>query len=303
MSADIKIERLEALRLMILELAKGNFAHRILLQNHHDDIQGFEIMLNLLAEELGAFFVYSHSFKERNISEPFVFVMDSSFIIRGFNKHFLDLLGYSEDQLLGQCISKLMKKEAQHRLQQEINHHIQAHTLHSSIKTLLCFHTFQEDCLECWGYCHWLWDGEKPYFFFRGLPIKYSRPTLKSPIALEPTSSYATLQLQSDIQSIRKVHQFILENLHRRLPTLPTIARKFNLNEFKLKTGFKELYQTTIFKFHLHQRLDLALVMIKFTPTSLKVVATSHGFKSLAHFSRAFKKKFGKSPSHFKQQR
>lgn len=166
MSTNMETDRLEALRLMILELAKGNFAHRILLQNHHDDIQGFEIMLNLLAEELGAFFVYSSSFKERNITVPFVFVMDSSFKICGFNTRFVDLLGYPENELLGQSISKLMKKDAQQRLQEAIDQHIQAHTLHTSIKTLLSFHTFQEDRLECWGYCHWLWDGESLTSFF-----------------------------------------------------------------------------------------------------------------------------------------
>lgn len=285
---------------MIFELAKGNFSHRIAIEGHDDLIQDFEILFNLLAEELGGFFVYSGSFNERHISEPFVFVLNESFEICGTNLYFQELLGYRHEELLNQGLAKLMTKEAHEQFQEQIGRHLHLQSAQNSIKTLLCFQTHKKQALACWGFCHRLWHGKAPYYFFRGLPISYEQESPVSPISLDPAASQGHIKLQADFQKIRAVHQFVMENLHCTLPPLPILARKFHLNEFKLKTGFKELYQTTVFKLHLEKRLEMALLMIKFTPTSLKVVAHSHGFKSASHFSRAFKKKYGKRPSDFK---
>lgn len=304
MASEIQIARLEALRLMILELAKGNFSYRIPLVDHNDEIQDFEILLNLLAEELGGFFVYSDSFHQKNITDPFVFVVDASFRIFGFNTCFREMLGYSEDGLLQQPLTRLMPQKALQQLQQQISSDIDPTAPDkNSLKTILHFYTPSQQTVTCWGYCHRIGGAEQDYYFFRGLPISYDRENPSNPVAFEPIPSYASLQLQADIQKIRAVHQFVMENLHGKLPPLTSLARMFHLNEFKLKTGFKELYQTTIFKLHLEKRLELAMHMIKYTPTSLKVVANSHGFKSLSHFSRAFKKKYGESPSYFKHRR
>ena len=111
------------------------------------------------------------------------------------------------------------------------------------------------------------------------------------------------LQLQADIQKIRDVHQYILNHLHESLPSIIQLSRQFNLNENKLKKGFKQLYQTTIFKFHLNKRLEQSLVLIKNTPMSLKTIASSLAFKSFPHFSRAFKLKYGISPNKFRNGR
>ncbi|MFD2433751.1 helix-turn-helix domain-containing protein [Mesonia maritima] len=285
---------------MIFELAKGNFSHRIPIEHHEDTIQDFEILLNLLAEELGDFFVYSGSFNERNITGPFVFVLNESFEICGTNRYFQELLGYPQEKLLHQALAKHMTTGAYRQLQEQIGTHLNATSPQNSLKTLLCFQTQEKHSLSCWSFCHRLWDGEDAYYFFRGLPIAYEHESPLSPVAKDPAASYTNIQLQADFQKIRAVHQFVLENLHCKLPPLHNLARKFHLNEFKLKTGFKELYQTTVFKLHLEKRLEMAMLMIKFTPTSLKVVAHNHGFKSASHFSRAFKKKYGKPPSYFK---
>ncbi|MBW2962919.1 helix-turn-helix domain-containing protein [Mesonia aestuariivivens] len=292
-------DRLKALRTMILELAKGNFAYRLPINTTTAQPKDVEILLNVLAEELADFFVYASSFNERNIPEPFIFVLDTKHHICGLNERFRKLLGYLEHELLHQPLSKVMTASSLEQLKEKLQN-IASQELNASHPILLCFSTQHQTLLDCWGYCHWVSDGKKSYFIFRGSVIEKRKDPPQPPIKLPPNRTYATLQLQADLQNLKRVHQFILENLHTQLPSLHLIARQFHMNEFKLKTGFKELYQTTIFKFHLNKRLEMAMVMIKFTPTSIKVIATSYGFKSAAHFSRVFKNKYGKSPRYFK---
>lgn len=296
-------DRLEALRLMIIELAKGNFAKRLPVFGDPDGLQEFEILLNLLAEELGSFLIHPSSFREKNIDHPFVFVIDENYTIRGINSRFKGMLGYTKDELIGHSIREFIQEECLEAFLQQIRQYSSTSNLTSSFKTLCTFYTAQQQLLACWGYGHGLWDGENYYYVFRGLPIAYREKESPQPLVLEATTAYPSLQFQSDIQKIRKVHRFVLENLHQKLPSLVHIARKFHLNEYKLKSGFKVLYQTTIFRFHRSKRLELAMVMIRYTPTSLKEVAAQFGFRSVPHFSKVFKDKYGKSPKWYKMQR
>src|SRR5699024_516567 len=111
--------------------------------------------------------------------------------------------------------------------------------------------------IESWGYCHVLSSSKDRYYFIRGTQLFVTDLATEHgpPPALPLKSGTSVLQLRSDIEKIRKVHQYILDHLHEPLPSLGTLARRFLVNEYKLKKGFKALYHTTIFKFHLAKRL------------------------------------------------
>jgi AraC-like DNA-binding protein len=100
---------------------------------------------------------------------------------------------------------------------------------------------------------------------------------------------------------IRKVHDMIINDVKKDLPKLKDLALQMGTNEFKLKYGFKQLYGTTIFKFLVQERLRKAKTLIQYTSLSIKTIAHMTGFKSIPHFSRAFKEKYGKSPSDLRE--
>ena len=100
---------------------------------------------------------------------------------------------------------------------------------------------------------------------------------------------------------IRDVHDMILNNLDRDLPQLKDLALQMGTNEYKLKYGFKQLYGTTVFRFLTHERLRKTKTLIQHSDLSLKEIAHMTGFKSAAHFSRAFKDKYGLSPSELRE--
>ena len=301
--------RYEELQNMILELAMGNFAHRFRAAGTQDHIEKLGLMLNLLAEELSGFFVHPGSFGEKDLADPYVFMLDTELKVAGANSRFLDLLKYSYAELLGRPIAEFINGQSANYFRKQLEVDSGEQQTFSPIRLLVAFIARNGTIMECWGYCHLFKTPDGICCFFRGLPIIERHGAVEPSnsadqiVDLNPPGAFRTLQYQTDILRVRKVHQYILLNLHQSLPPIPVMARQFNLNEFKLKKGFKELYNTTIFKFHLEKRLEMSKLMIGNTPASLKIVAKKYGFRNYSHFSKAFKTKYGKKPSYFKKKR
>jgi AraC-like DNA-binding protein len=80
-------------------------------------------------------------------------------------------------------------------------------------------------------------------------------------------------------------------------PNLSQLARTTGINEYKLKRGFKELFGNTVFGYLSEIRLELAKSDLQERKKSVTEIAFSLGYSSVPHFSTAFKKKFGVSPT------
>jgi AraC family transcriptional activator of pyochelin receptor len=79
-------------------------------------------------------------------------------------------------------------------------------------------------------------------------------------------------------------------------PNLSEIARTVGLNEYKLKRGFKETFNNTVFGYLTDQRLNLAHQFLLDTGKSAAEISTELGYATPQHFNNAFKKKFGITP-------
>lgn len=97
-----------------------------------------------------------------------------------------------------------------------------------------------------------------------------------------------------DQDCIYDARDYLIQNIHE-TPSIGQLAKLCGINEFKLKRGFKDLFEKSIFgylsDYKLHQAKDLLL-----EGTPIKSVAFQLGYSSVQHFSNAFKKKFGISP-------
>jgi len=88
----------------------------------------------------------------------------------------------------------------------------------------------------------------------------------------------------------------LLVNAVQQPPSLRELSRMAGLNEFKLKTGFKKVFNTTVFGYLNDHRLEQARQLLQQEQKSLSEIAGELGYSSPQHFSHAFSKKFGMSP-------
>ena len=79
-------------------------------------------------------------------------------------------------------------------------------------------------------------------------------------------------------------------------PNLSEIARTVGLNEYKLKRGFKETFNNTVFGYLTEQRLQLAYQYLRDTEKTAAEISYELGYATPQHFNNAFKKKFGVTP-------
>ncbi|MEM6502953.1 MAG: AraC family transcriptional regulator [Cyanobacteria bacterium P01_C01_bin.89] len=103
--------------------------------------------------------------------------------------------------------------------------------------------------------------------------------------------------LKSD--DLERVHH-ARKILHQRLadpPTLLELARLVGLNDYKLKVGFKQLFDTTVFEDLRRRRLDQARHLLQEREISVVAAAAAVGYTSKGHFAAAFRKQFGVNPS------
>lgn len=86
-------------------------------------------------------------------------------------------------------------------------------------------------------------------------------------------------------------------------PSLLTLAHRVGLNDFKLKRGFRDLYQTTVFGYVRMLRMEKARAMLESGDMNVSEVASYTGYVCFSHFSAAFRKRFGLAPRDFKNKR
>lgn len=86
-------------------------------------------------------------------------------------------------------------------------------------------------------------------------------------------------------------------------PSLLTLARRVGLNDFKLKRGFRALYQTTVFGYVRTLRMEKARDLLESGEMNVGEVAPATGYTCFGHFSEAFRKRFGIAPRELKKGR
>lgn len=103
-----------------------------------------------------------------------------------------------------------------------------------------------------------------------------------------------------DMDKIYLVRDYILQNLHR-TSSLVDLAHMAGTNEFALKKGFKKLFKTTVFGFWNDAKMAHAKLLLTEEEISVSQVSDRVGYKNYRHFSAAFKKKYGITPSQLRK--
>ncbi|MGD1918866.1 MAG: helix-turn-helix transcriptional regulator [Pleurocapsa sp.] len=84
-------------------------------------------------------------------------------------------------------------------------------------------------------------------------------------------------------------------------PSLNALARQVGLNEFKLKQGFRLLFDTTVFGYLHEYRMERSRLMLESGTFNVTEVAQTVGYANMSHFAAAVRKKFGVNPSQYRK--
>ena len=299
---DFRVKRIHK---MLLEMAKGNFFYRLEPTDKNDNIASLVIMLNMVNEEIRASFIHQGFANAHNSPQYIVqlaLLMDSKGTIEMVTSGTCSLLSLLPKEIIGKQITDFMTGTSKKKWAKKMVKHLRR----DRSETTLFLELLTKDGLLLAQDCHisvyQALDGSgrkihlNSVFFSKGEPFETGLPKKKLKVTKGIKDHKVTLS-QEDIQMIREVHDMILNNLDRDLPMLKDLALQMGTNEYKLKYGFKQLYGTTIFRFLTQERLRKSKTLIQHSNLSLKEIAHMTGFKSAAHFSRAFRTKYGKTPT------
>lgn len=102
-----------------------------------------------------------------------------------------------------------------------------------------------------------------------------------------------------DIETIQQLKEYLTQTFLKE-HCLPTLAKQFGTNTNKLMTLFKKLFGKSIFEYIGELRMDHAMQLLRDHGLLVTEVARTVGYKNPNHFSCAFKKRYGISPSELK---
>ena len=92
----------------------------------------------------------------------------------------------------------------------------------------------------------------------------------------------------------------ILKKDPSRAFTISSLALEVGINSFKLREGFKQLYNKTIYKFRLELRIWMAMDLLENTDLTVEQVAHKTGFDSRDSLGRRFRKMLRCSPTEWR---
>lgn len=101
-----------------------------------------------------------------------------------------------------------------------------------------------------------------------------------------------------EIRELEKVKQIIELKVHQHI-RIKDLLTDCTMCQSKLAKGFRFLYQTSIFQYHLNISMEYAVALLE-EGEQVKKIAYHLGYKTPGHFTRAFMKVFSRPPSYYK---
>lgn len=104
---------------------------------------------------------------------------------------------------------------------------------------------------------------------------------------------------KADVDKMYAIKELLEQNTDAQF-RLTDLARNVGTNEFTLKKGFKALFGTTVFDYWHQLKMEKARKLLVEDGWNVQQVSEEIGYMHAHHFSTAFKKRYGVSPSTLK---
>lgn len=284
-------DRVRSIFQMLFEMATGNFNFRIRKSEQEDELDELATVLNMVATAMRETLINSGNIIPHYTYQSLVqttFVLDDNFVIEGISANVSYLLGYRAEMLFNIPFKDVLSIQSTDLWQSIVKEAESDLAYHSTIQ--LIFVAANSQIIPT---------------FCTVSRLLYSKRIFVSSVSTVLENSLADVfgvpsnaaSRQSDSKLIQEVHDYIISHLEEPLPTLKELSRLFSTNEFKIKDGFRQFFNTSVYQFYNEERLKKAHLLIQQSDESLKSIAFSCGYNDYTNFYKSFKKRFGYSPS------
>jgi AraC-like DNA-binding protein len=82
--------------------------------------------------------------------------------------------------------------------------------------------------------------------------------------------------------------------------SLDHLSKRFGINEFKLKHGFRQIFGTSPLRHVQHKRLMYAMALLRDTDRCIHDISRELGYRHPTNFTLAFRKAFGRAPQDYR---
>jgi AraC-like DNA-binding protein len=130
--------------------------------------------------------------------------------------------------------------------------------------------------------------------YLDGVCFEFLAVTLEALLQTQRCGSSAFLS-DNDVIQVTNVRQYI-ETHPTEVPSVHDLCKMFYLNEFKLKSGFRRLFSTTIAAYARYCRLNHAHNRLMRGETNASQCAWEIGYTNVSHFIAAFRRQYGYTP-------
>lgn len=107
---------------------------------------------------------------------------------------------------------------------------------------------------------------------------------------------------REQVERIKKVRERMVEDLTHH-HTIEELAREFHLSATTLKTVFRRVYGTSINRYLVEYKIDVAEKMLLETELSVTEIALAIGYASTGKFSKTFREQRGITPKKFRDRK
>ena len=284
---------------MLFAIARGNFSMRIPLSDHDDELEALVVLMNMAVEELkeAVFHLgYINPRQTYGYMAQSMVTLSLDGEMQASNIELRNLLGYTSQELHGQPLKFFLTPATVPLFEQAMIFLSKTDAPHNTlglewiskkglyVKANCTLVKFEETSMIVLSFI---------------IPII---PELQTNPHIDEALLKQRAERQTDAVLIQKIYDYILENIEEPLLSLNALSRKFGTNQFKLKSGFRQFFNTSVYPFYTEERLKRAHLMITQRDIPLKEIALLTGFSTYPNFSKSFKKKYGYNPTDLLQQ-
>lgn len=99
-----------------------------------------------------------------------------------------------------------------------------------------------------------------------------------------------------EVSKIHEAKTILQDHIAKKPPSIRSLSKQVALNELKLKKGFKQYFNASMFDWLMDQKMQHAKHLILTTNKPIKDICTLTGYPRMTNFITAFRKCFGYTP-------